>query len=222
MFKVVAVTDKTEQITELNSELATRGLYCSVVSDIDSGKICEQSPDLVLVVMNDLPSNSAVWRLPKEIKKDSRLPVIALLSNGALDNLESIAGIDDFIVEPWDAGEVVARVKRILQLFKNENGTDVIKCGDLMIDSARCEVSVGGRPVMLTFKEYQLLKFLANNRGKVFPRDTLLNKVWGYDFFGGDRTVDVHIRRLRSKIEDANHTFIETVRNIGYRFREEI
>lgn len=222
MFKVVAVTDKTEQITELNSELATRGLYCSVVSDIDSGKICEQAPDLVLVVMNDLPSNSAVWRLPKEIKKDSRLPVIALLSNGALDNLESIAGIDDFIVEPWDAGEVVARVKRILQLFKNENGTDVIKCGDLMIDSARCEVSVGGRPVMLTFKEYQLLKFLANNRGKVFPRDTLLNKVWGYDFFGGDRTVDVHIRRLRSKIEDANHTFIETVRNIGYRFREEI
>ena len=91
-----------------------------------------------------------------------------------------------------------------------------------MIDIARCEVSVGGRLVMLTFKEYQLLKFLASNRGTVFTRDALLNKVWGYDFFGGDRTVDVHIRRLRSKIEDANHAFIETVRNIGYRFREEI
>jgi len=221
LFKVVVITDKTEQITELNSELTTRGLYCSVVSDIDSGKIYEQAPDLVLVVMNGLPSNSAVWRLSKEIKKDSQLPVIALLSNGALDHLESITGIDDFIIEPWDAGEVVARAKRILQLLKKENGTDVIKCGALMIDVARCEVSVGGRLVMLTFKEYQLLKFLASNRGKVFTRDTLLNKVWGYDFFGGDRTVDVHIRRLRSKIEDANHTFIETVRNIGYRFREE-
>jgi DNA-binding response OmpR family regulator len=221
LFKVVAITDKTERITELNSELTTRGLHCSVVSTSDSGEIYEQAPDLVFVVINGLPSNSPLWRLPMEIKKDSHLPVIALLSKGALDNLESITGIDDFIIEPWEAGEVVARAKRILQLFKNENGTDKIKCGDLMIDVARCEVSVGGRPVMLTFKEYQLLKFLAGNRGTVFTRDTLLNKVWGYDFFGGDRTVDVHIRRLRSKIEDANHTFIETVRNIGYRFRKE-
>lgn len=222
LFEVVAITDKTEKITELNLELATQGFHCSVVCASDSGQIYEQAPDLVFVVMNGLPSNSALWRLPKEIKKDSHLPVIALLSKGALDNLESITGIDDFIIEPWEVGEVVARAKRILQLFKNENSIDVIKCGDLMIDIARCEVSVGGRPVMLTFKEYQLLKFLASNRGTVFTRDALLNKVWGYDFFGGDRTVDVHIRRLRSKIEDADHAFIETVRNIGYRFREEI
>ena len=222
LFRVVAITDKTEQITELNSELAIKGLHCSVVSASASGQIYEQAPDLVLVVMNGLPPNSALWRLPKKIKKDSHLPVIALLSNGALDNLEYITGIDDFIIEPWEAGEVVARAKRILQLFQNENSIDVIKCGDLMIDIARCEVSVGGRLVMLTFKEYQLLKFLASNRGTVFTRDALLNKVWGYDFFGGDRTVDVHIRRLRSKIEDADHAFIETVRNIGYRFREEI
>lgn len=222
LLEVVAITDKTEKITKLNLELATQGFQCSVVCASDSGQIYEQAPDLVFVVMNGLPSNSALWRLPKKIKKDSHLPVIALLSKGALDNLESITGIDDFIIEPWEVGEVVARAKRILQLFKNENSIDVIKCGDLMIDIARCEVSVGGRPVMLTFKEYQLLKFLASNRGTVFTRDALLNKVWGYDFFGGDRTVDVHIRRLRSKIEDADHAFIETVRNIGYRFREEI
>jgi two-component system alkaline phosphatase synthesis response regulator PhoP len=218
---VVAVTDTAEQIAKLNSELTTRGLHCSVVSTGDSGGIYERSPDLVLIVINSLPSNSAVWHLPKEIKKDSHLPVIALLSNGALNDLESIAGIDDFIVEPWNAGEVVARANRILKPLRKENSMDVIKCGDLIIDVARCEVSVGSRLVMLTFKEYQLLKFIASNRGTVFTRDTLLNKVWGYDFFGGDRTVDVHIRRLRSKIEDTNHTFIETVRNIGYRFREE-
>lgn len=221
MFKVIAITDKTEQIRELNSELATRGFYFSVVSDRESAKIYEQAPDLVLVVIDGLPTDSAVWRLSKEIKQDSHLPVMALLSNGAFDNLESITGIDDFVVEPWDAGEVVARAKRILRLFRNENGIDVIKCGDLMIDTARCEVSVGSRLVMLTFKEYQLLRFLASNRGKVFTRDALLNKVWGYDYYGGDRTVDVHIRRLRSKLEDATHTFIETVRNIGYRFKEE-
>ena len=72
---------------------------------------------------------------------------------------------------------------------------------------------------MLTFREYELLKFLAGNRGRVFTREALLNKVWGYDYYGGDRTVDVHIRRLRSKTEDSNHAFIETVRNIGYRFK---
>jgi two-component system alkaline phosphatase synthesis response regulator PhoP len=74
----------------------------------------------------------------------------------------------------------------------------------------------------LTFREYQLLKFLASNKGKVFTREALLNKVWGWDYYGGDRTVDVHIRRLRSKIEDPTHTFIETVRNIGYRLRENL
>jgi len=96
----------------------------------------------------------------------------------------------------------------------------IIKCGDLVIDLAKCQVSVGIRLVTLTFREYQLLKFLAGNQGKVFTRDALLDKVWGWDYYGGDRTVDVHIRRLRSKIEDRNHSFIETVRNIGYRFKE--
>ena len=97
---------------------------------------------------------------------------------------------------------------------------DIIRCGDLVIDSVKCEVSLSGKPIILTFKEYQLLKFLASNKGKVFTREALLNKVWGWDYYGGDRTVDVHIRRLRSKIEDINHSFIETIRNIGYRFTE--
>ena len=98
---------------------------------------------------------------------------------------------------------------------------ELIRCGDLVIDLAKCEVSLSGRLIPLTFKEYELLRFLASNRGRVFTREALLNKVWGYDYYGGDRTVDVHIRRLRSKIEDPTHTFIETVRNIGYKFRDE-
>ena len=99
--------------------------------------------------------------------------------------------------------------------------SELIKDGDLVIDLAKYEVSVGGRPVLLTFREYELLKFMTSNRGRVFTREALLTKVWGYDYFGGDRTVDVHIRRLRSKIEDSHHTFIETVRSIGYRFIKE-
>ncbi|MCH7809773.1 MAG: winged helix-turn-helix transcriptional regulator [Chloroflexi bacterium] len=87
------------------------------------------------------------------------------------------------------------------------------------MDLANYTVHIAGRPVELTFKEYELLRFLAVNRHRVFSREALLNNVWGYDFYGGARTVDVHIRRLRSKIEDRHTTFIETVRNVGYRFR---
>ena len=101
---------------------------------------------------------------------------------------------------------------------KHELSKEIIRCGDLVIDLAKCEVSIGDKIVILTFKEYQLLQFLSSNQGKVFTREALLNKVWGYEYYGGDRTVDVHIRRLRSKIEDSSHTFIETVRNIGYKF----
>jgi two-component system alkaline phosphatase synthesis response regulator PhoP len=87
------------------------------------------------------------------------------------------------------------------------------------MDLANYTVHVSGRPVELTYKEYELLRYLAQNQGRVVTRETLLSRVWGYDFYGGARTVDVHIRRLRSKIEDRHNTFVETVRNVGYRFR---
>ena len=90
----------------------------------------------------------------------------------------------------------------------------------MTIDLVKYEVTLENRVIELTFKEYELLLYLASNKGRVFTREALLNKVWGFDYFGGDRTVDVHIRRLRSKIEDSEHTFIDTVRNIGYRFKK--
>ena len=142
------------------------------------------------------------------------------MSREKINGCDLSSGVDDFVVKPWEANEVTARIKRILRQKGSTGSEDIIKCGDLVIDSAKCEVSLGDKPIILTFKEYQLLKFLANNKGKVFTREALLNKVWGWDYYGGDRTVDVHIRRLRSKIEDINHSFIETIRNIGYRFKE--
>ena len=126
--------------------------------------------------------------------------------------------IDDFLVKPVRLSEIELRIKRLLRR-ESPDSSEQIRRGDMVIDLAKCEVSVAGRPILLTFKEYQLLKFLAGNQGRVFSRDALLNKVWGYEYYGGDRTVDVHIKRLRSKIEDGNHSFIETVRNIGYRLK---
>ena len=96
----------------------------------------------------------------------------------------------------------------------------LIKRGDLVIDRSKYEVHRAGGLITLTLKEYELLCFLASNSGRVFSRETLLNKVWGYNYYGGARTVDVHITRLRTKIEGGGHCFIETVRGVGYKFKE--
>jgi DNA-binding response OmpR family regulator len=159
-----------------------------------------------------------IWGFIRRIKEESHLPVIALVARERLDDIGGHYDVDDFFSSDGDVRELALRVKRLLHRAKTADGSELIMSGGLVIDLAKCEVSVGGRVVELTFKEYELLKCLASNKGRVYTRETLLNKVWGYDYYGGDRTVDVHIRRLRSKIEDAKHTFIETVRNIGYRF----
>ena len=220
MPRVFIIANESEQARKLRSELAQRGFDCLVVSYDAKAieQLAEQSSDIVLLNMDE------TWVDPdaqaEKIKQKKHIPVIALLSREKLDSLDSSTNIDDFVVKPWETTEVVARIKRILRQKESMESEDIIRCGDLVIDSAKCEILLGGKPIILTFKEYQLLKFLANNKGKVFTREALLNKVWGWDYYGGDRTVDVHIRRLRSKIEDINHSFIETIRNIGYRFTE--
>jgi two-component system alkaline phosphatase synthesis response regulator PhoP len=174
----------------------------------------------MLLDVDETTTGSEAWELAQRMKQEMNVPLIVLISGEKLNGLDSSTGIDDFVVKPWEASEVTARIKRILNHKESIESEDVIRCGDLVIDSAKCEVLLDGKRIILTFKEYQLLKFLANNKGKVFTREALLNKVWGWDYYGGDRTVDVHVRRLRSKIEDMDHSFIETMRNIGYRFTE--
>jgi DNA-binding response OmpR family regulator len=127
---------------------------------------------------------------------------------------------DDVIVVPWRLGELHLRVERLLERKSPPEVSNVIRAGDLVIDPDRYDVYLAGKPVLLTFKEYELLKLLAANPGRVYSREALLEQVWGYKYFGGTRTVDVHIRRLRSKIEDAVHNFIDTVWNVGYRFHD--
>lgn len=217
MFHIFVIAEGKKTATELGSELTQNGFASSTASDGSGviGVVAQKSPDLVLVDVDDC---SRLYELSQIIKEEFELPVVALVDNGMLDKIDGHLGIDDFAIKPCEVRELVLRVKRILQKINGMESDDLIRCGDLVINPAKYEVSVGNRPAILTFKEYELLKFLASNRGRVFTREALLNRVWGYDYYGGDRTVDVHIRRLRSKIEDPTHAFIETVRNIGYRF----
>ncbi len=143
---------------------------------------------------------------------------LAILRSDQLPSFDFTIGFDDFVVYPALTEELAARIRRIIWQKSGVESDNTLRAGDLHIDLSNYKAFVGGRPIDLTYKEYELLRFLATNRDKVFTREALLNRVWGYDFYGGARTVDVHVRRLRSKIEDRTHTFIETVRNVGYRF----
>ncbi len=138
-------------------------------------------------------------------------PYKSNLVNGQLDP------VDDFVTISARADELELRVKRLL-LQAKISGENSIKSGDLIIDLERCEVLVDRRPVLLTFKEYELLKCLAGKPGHVFTRDALLNRVWGYEYYGGDRTVDVHISKIREKLGTYGD-YIETVKGVGYRMK---
>ena len=148
------------------------------------------------------------------------IPSLAIISPESLLMLKD-SEISDFITTPIKFSELITRCQRLTknESFKSDEKT--IKFGDLFINPSNYEVKIKGNRVNLRFKEYELLLLLSSNPGRVFDRASLLNQIWGYDYFGGTRTVDVHIRRLRSKIEILPETeYIETIWNVGYRFVE--
>ena len=206
----------------LCASLAESGFACSVISSSNGimEQVSHQTPDLVLVEINGHSPDPRIWEIIRSVKQQRHLPTMSLVSEEMLDSIDDHHDLDDFLTSPYDTKELVLRINRLLRRNRATASNETIKCDGLVIDLAKCEVTVDGRAVALTFKEYELIKFLADNRGRVYTREALLNRIWGYDYYGGDRTVDVHVRRLRSKIEDSKHAFIETVRKIGYRFKK--
>jgi two-component system, OmpR family, alkaline phosphatase synthesis response regulator PhoP len=222
--KILLLAREDEEQRRTLQELRRGEHVCGMKESLAEGlaSIEEDAPDLVVVAANqERYTTRELKELVQACGGNNRIPLIALLTNEQLENYDFSIGIDDFQIVPFRLQELAARVQQALWRVGKVHGEDdeVLRCGDLVIDTTRYEVYVAGRPMELTFKEYELLRFLATNQDKVFTREILLNRVWGYDYFGGARTVDVHIRRLRSKIEDRDHSFIETVRNVGYRFR---
>ena len=177
------------------------------------------SPDAVIIDLTTVGEDPFAQRYLDDTQGGEPPPVIVVLARDRLDALDLANAPDDFILAGAPAEELSARIRHVLYRRHGVDARNILKCGDLLMDLANYTVHISGRPVELTYKEYELLRFLATNRGRVFTREALLNRVWGYDFYGGARTVDVHIRRLRAKIEDRHAPFIETVRNVGYRFR---
>lgn len=219
MTSILIVTESKREPETLLSELARAGYACSLALN-DGNAIRHLSKETVDLVLLKADSPVTVSSLYKKIK-GKELPAIAILPRDRLTSVNGHLETDDFLAEPYPVSELLLRIKRLLKKAGKRKGLNQIVSGNLVIDQARYEVTLDGRAVELTYREYGLLRFLASNRGIVFNRDTILNKVWGYDYYGGDRTVDVHIKRLRTKIDSPTDSFIETVRNIGYCFRKD-
>jgi len=146
---------------------------------------------------------------------------IIIIPMDMMEHVEFSLAFDDFIIKDGNLNEVPLRIRQLLWRQSRLDTENIIKINDLILDLNSYEVAVKGKRVYLTYKEYELLKFLVLNRGRVFTRDVLLDKVWGYDNYAGTRTVDIHIQRLRTKLGGGSSSFIQTVRNVGYCFISE-
>lgn len=165
--------------------------------------------------------SEAAWALCRAVRKgDAPVePLLLLVAGNRLDELDLRDELfDDFCVDPFHPRELEARLRHLFFTTGSGHAPEVAAYGDLLLNLETYQAAIAGVPIDLTYMEYELLKFLAQHPGKVFTRETLLSRVWGYEYYGGARTVDVHIRRLRAKLGEEHANLISTVRSVGYRF----
>ncbi len=177
------------------------------------------APDAVLIdARSDLAGARSTCRLLAST--GNGVPLLAVVTAAGLIAVAADWGIDDVVLTAAEPAEVEARLRLTAgrQAILAEGDAELVRSGELVIDPVTYSARLKGRPLDLTYKEFELLKFLAQHPGRVFTRDQLLREVWGYDYFGGTRTVDVHVRRLRAKLGSEYESMIGTVRQVGYKF----
>lgn len=221
--KTILIIEDDEHIVELlKFNIENKGY--NVVASLDGKegylKAKNELPDLILLDLM-LPGMDGIeiCKRLKNKKSTSDIPIIMLTAKGDEDDriLGLETGADDYIVKPFSIKELLVRIKIILKRYSISDENIII--GNLVIDNSKHEVKNKDELVKLTLKEYQLLEYLAINKGKVLSRNSLLDRVWGDDYFGDTRTLDVHIRHLRKKIKCESGEIIETVRGVGYKMK---
>ena len=188
-------------------------------SEIFKDDFAPEKLDVILIDLERCATDHA--KLCHTLKRErvfKDLPLLLLVTEDQLGRIDFAWGMEDYLTLPVSPARLAQRLHFLMWKLHRVTPKHGVALGELVVDFERYEVLVKGEPVDLTYKEFELLKFLAMHPGNVFTREALLDKVWGYDYYGGTRTVDVHIRRLRSKIETGGAVYVETVRNVGYKF----
>ena len=221
--KILVIDDDTNICDLLQMYLVKEGYEVKTANDGVEGLATFRmyEPDMVLLDIM-LPKKDG-WQVCREIREHSQKPIIMITAKG--ETIDKVLGLelgaDDFIVKPFDMKEVFARIKAVLRRYAKHDTSDgeVIKFDELEISLQKYELKLGGRVIDLPPKELELIYFLASNYNRVFTRDQLLDKVWGFDYLGDSRTVDVHIKRLREKLEGAKGNWtLKTIWGVGYKF----
>lgn len=225
----ILIVDDDVNISELISLYLTKECFETfIVNDGDEvlTSFKEFNPNLILLDIM-LPGIDG-YEICREIRKTSQIPIIMLSAKGEIfDKVLGLElGADDYIIKPFDSKELVARVKAVLrrfhlgnnQIVQNEKSGSYVEYSDLIINQTNYSVTYYGKTIEMPPKELELFYFLASHPNQVFTRDQLLNHIWGYEYIGDTRTVDVHIKRLREKIKDHRYWSLTTVWGIGYKF----
>ena len=216
MSDLLFASDRVEDQLDLIRGLEGSGFRASIrpVAEIASER--DLPPVIVIDAVKDFFAGRDAVRAVRAV--DERVAIIAIVAREHLDGVGPDWGLSSFCIEPASSEELAVRLRLLIAALPEAPVTgEQLRVGDLLIDPESYQVRIKGQPLDLTYKEFQLLSFLAHRPGRVWTRHQLLQEVWGYDFFGGTRTVDVHVRRLRAKLGPEHESMIGTIRNVGYK-----
>jgi DNA-binding response OmpR family regulator len=221
--KILVVDDESRMRKLVKDFLSKKNFQVLEAGDGEEAMdIFYQEKDIALIILDVMMPKMDGWEVCREVRKNSKVPIIMLTARG--DERDELLGfelgVDEYISKPFSPKILVARVEAILRRTGQDSGEDTLSAGGIVIDRAAHLASVDGKPMELSYKEFELLTFFLENEGIALSREKILNSVWNYDYFGDARTIDTHVKKLRSKMGEKGE-YIKTVWGMGYKFEVE-
>ena len=218
--KILVVDDESRMRKLVKDFLVREGYTVLEAGDgMEAMDIFYEDRDIALVILDVMMPKMDGWQVCREIRESSKVPIIMLTARSEeRDELQGFElGVDEYISKPFSPKILVARVNAILRRTMGNTGGDVIEAGGIRMDKAAHIVEIDGKQIELSYKEFELLSYFMENAGIALSREKILNNVWNYDYFGDARTIDTHVKKLRSKLEDKGE-YIRTIWGMGYKF----
>lgn len=221
--KILVVDDESRMRKLVRDFLVKSNFEVLEAEDGEKALDCfYREKNIALIVLDVMMPNMDGWQVCREIRSASGVPIIMLTAKGdERDELQGFQlGVDEYISKPFSPKILVARIEAILRRTNQQSNEDILSCGGIEVDKAAHQIMIEGQPVELSYKEFELLTYFVENKGIALSREKILNNVWNYDYFGDARTIDTHVKKLRSKMGEKGE-MIKTIWGMGYKLEEE-